>query len=269
MDIGAEEGTLVYAAFDGHITRLQRHNPASDSGRVYGAQIFMRAPNDMMGGFYTHLTDVPAALDVNSMVARGDLLGRVYKFGGISPHLHLALVEIIGGAPSGQYIGVDLYQFFLRLQSSEPETVVPVQFWQDGSPPEPTWRATRLGAVFARDKGPGIVSVQRSRPFSLTIKRVKCYSTNDLTGSDDLYGVMGPYRFRIGSFAQGDEHVLDINVIVPVNEVNLYIVEHDVVTGDDNIGIINLTENMDFDCTKNVQGADANYDITFFVQSIS
>lgn len=135
MDIGADEGTEVYAAFDAHITKFQPHNPAQDNGSVYGAQIFMRAPNDMMGGFYTHLTDVPAGIAAGTTVSRGDLLGRVHRFGGIPPHLHLALVEIIGGAPGGQYVGVDLYQLFLDLESAEPGTVVPVTFWQDGSNP--------------------------------------------------------------------------------------------------------------------------------------
>ncbi|MGJ4893232.1 peptidoglycan DD-metalloendopeptidase family protein [Bradyrhizobium sp. HKCCYLRH3099] len=147
MDIGAEEGTPVYAAFDGHITKFKPHDPATDSGRVYGAQIFMRAPNDMMGGFYTHITDVPDGLGVNSVVSRGDYLGRVLQFSGIPAHLHLALVEIIGGAPGGQYLGVDLYQFFLNLETSEPDTIVPVQFSQDGSPPEPVLRTTRIGAL--------------------------------------------------------------------------------------------------------------------------
>ncbi|MFG1953483.1 peptidoglycan DD-metalloendopeptidase family protein [Micromonospora sp. NPDC048830] len=139
MDIGGVQGTPVYAAFDGHITRFQPHNPAQDNGRVYGAQIFMRSPNDMMGGFYTHLTNLPDGLGVGSTVARGDFLGTIHRFGGIPPHLHLALVEIIGGAPNGQYQGFDLYQFFLGLQTADPSTVVPVQFWQDGRPPEPLW----------------------------------------------------------------------------------------------------------------------------------
>jgi murein DD-endopeptidase MepM/ murein hydrolase activator NlpD len=152
MDIGAEQGTPVYAAFDGHITRFQPHDPAADSGRVYGAQIFMRAPNEMMGGFYTHITDVPDGLGVDSVVSRGDLLGRVHRFAGIPPHLHLALVEIIGGAPGGQYLGVDLYEFFLRLQPAEPDTVVPIQFWQDGTPPEPIGRLARVGVVLAKIK---------------------------------------------------------------------------------------------------------------------
>ncbi|AZN41640.1 M23 family metallopeptidase [Paenibacillus albus] len=135
MDLGADDGTLVYAAFDAHITKFQPHDPVQDNGKVYGAQIFMRAPNDMMGGFYTHLTDVPAEIAVGTTVARGDVLGRVHSFGGIPPHLHLALVEIIGGAPGGQYVGVDLYQLFLDLESSEPGTVVPVTFSQDGTNP--------------------------------------------------------------------------------------------------------------------------------------
>ena len=69
------EGTPVYAAFDAHITRFQQHNPAADSGTVYGANIFVRAANDGMGAFYTHITDTPTELGLGSTVARGDLLG--------------------------------------------------------------------------------------------------------------------------------------------------------------------------------------------------
>ena len=93
----------------------------------------MRAPNDMMGGFYTHITNVPDDLAVGSSVSRGDLLGTVFSFGGIPAHLHLALVEIIGGLPGGQYQGVDLYQLFLDSVNSN--TVSVVTFNQDGSPP--------------------------------------------------------------------------------------------------------------------------------------
>jgi murein DD-endopeptidase MepM/ murein hydrolase activator NlpD len=133
MDLGANPGTEVYATFDAHITKLQPHDPAADSGSVYGAQLFMRAPNDMMGGFYTHMTDVPDDLAAGSSVARGDLLGTVLSFDSIPPHLHLALVEIIGGLPGGQYQGVDLYQFFINMMNSEADGVV--TFNQDGSPP--------------------------------------------------------------------------------------------------------------------------------------
>lgn len=104
------------------------------------------------------------------------------------------------------------------------------------------------------------------RPFSVTIKHVKCFSTNDLTGSDDLVGVIGPVRFRIGSFAAGDEVSLDVGHVVPAGEVFLKIVEDD-LTGDDDIGLIDLTEVFDADRTRNIQGGGANYDITFFVES--
>ncbi|MET0765448.1 MAG: M23 family metallopeptidase [Blastococcus sp.] len=133
MDLGADEGTEVRAAFDGHITVIHPHDPAADSGSVYGAQLFMRAPNDMMGGFYTHMTDVPPELAVDSWVSRGDLLGTVFAHGGIPPHLHMALVEIIGGLPGGRYQGVDLYGLFLDLTGSD--AVASVTFMQDGNPP--------------------------------------------------------------------------------------------------------------------------------------
>lgn len=135
MDIGGAEGTSVFAAFDAHVTRFQPHDPASDSGKVYGAQIFIRSPNNGMGAFFTHLTGTPDGLGVGSTVARGDLLGTVLASDGIPPHLHLALVEIVGGAPDGQYTGVDLYQAFLDLEAAEPGTVTTVTFAQDGTPP--------------------------------------------------------------------------------------------------------------------------------------
>lgn len=142
MDLGATAGTEVRAVFDAHITRLTPHNPASDSGRVYGAQLFMRAPNDMMGGFYTHITNLAPGLAVGSWVSRGDTLGEVVSFDGIPAHLHLALVEIIGGLPGGHYEGVDLYQFF--LDSADSDIPATVAFMQDGSPPNLKVRERRL-----------------------------------------------------------------------------------------------------------------------------
>jgi hypothetical protein len=138
MDLGADEGTAVFAAFDAHITRFQPHDPAADSDRVYGAQIFMRAPNDGMGAFFTHLTGTPDTIGVGAVVKRGDFLGTVMSNAGIPPHLHLALVEIVGGLPGGTYQGVDLYRSFLDLQSSPDGTVLAVTFPQDGSAPFPS-----------------------------------------------------------------------------------------------------------------------------------
>jgi murein DD-endopeptidase MepM/ murein hydrolase activator NlpD len=135
MDLGADEATTVYAAFDAHITRMTPHDPAADDGKVYGAQLFMRSPDDLMGGFYTHITNVPDGLAIGSVVTRGDVLGEVLRFADIPPHLHLALVEIIGGAPAppDKYHGVDLYQFF--LDTANTDAVTTVTFPQDGSAP--------------------------------------------------------------------------------------------------------------------------------------
>jgi hypothetical protein len=132
MDLGAVAGTEVRAAFDAHITRLTPHVPARDTSKVFGAQLFMRSSNDMMGGFYTHITDVPRGLVVGTRISRGDRLGKLHRGGG-TPHLHLALVEIIGGAPRGRYVGVDLFRHF--LSSANTSNVIHVTFNQDGTPP--------------------------------------------------------------------------------------------------------------------------------------
>ena len=105
-----------------------------------------------------------------------------------------------------------------------------------------------------------------SRPAFITVKRFVCHSTSDFTGSDDVVGVMGPAKFTIGSFAAGDDVALDINNVVPVGARVLDIIETD-VTGDDAIGTISLTEDMDVEVTRNVQGDDANYDFTLIVTS--
>ena len=88
----------------------------------------------MMGGFYTHISDVTTGLGVGSDVKRGDVLGKVYLAAGTQgAHLHLALVEIVGGAPGGRYMGVNLYEHFKAKANSN--TVSSITFKQDGSPP--------------------------------------------------------------------------------------------------------------------------------------
>ena len=93
----------------------------------------------MGGGFYPHITETPNGFGVGSEVERGNFLARVVSFGGIPPHLHIALVEIIGGAPGGQYRGVDLYDLFLELETTYAGYYVPIRFMQDGTPPVPQW----------------------------------------------------------------------------------------------------------------------------------
>src|SRR5262245_11597583 len=127
MDLGVAEGTDVLATFTGHVTKFQPHHPASDSSKVYGAQLFMRSDNDRMDGFYTHFTGGPT-FRVGQKISRGDRLGKTLR-----NHLHLALVEIIGGAPGGRYAGVDLYRDFLAIRDTA--STMTVTFKQDGSAP--------------------------------------------------------------------------------------------------------------------------------------
>jgi hypothetical protein len=86
----------------------------------------------MTGGFYTHITNTPEDLAVGSVVRIGDTLGRVIDRK--PAHLHLALVEIIGGGPGGKYTGVNLYSLFLEM-AKDTSQVKSVTFKQDGSPP--------------------------------------------------------------------------------------------------------------------------------------
>ncbi|TFV61565.1 hypothetical protein E4P42_01340 [Mycobacterium sp. PS03-16] len=136
MDLGADPGTVVFAAFDAHITRFNPHNPAQDGtemNRSYGAQLFMRAHNDQMGAFYTHISDTPPGLAIGSHVSRGDVLGTVYEFGGISPHVHMAFVEIVGALVPANYRGVD--SLYTLMQNISVRDSVTVNFSQDGSQP--------------------------------------------------------------------------------------------------------------------------------------
>ncbi|WP_051388731.1 peptidoglycan-binding protein [Arthrobacter sp. 35W] len=126
MDLGAVGGTEIHAAFDGHVTKLDTTNVGLSTGKVYGAQLFMRSNNDGMGAFYTHFYDVAAGLAPGAQVMRGQVLGRVVAAPG-SPHLHLALVEITNGV----YRGVDLYSTFLSTANTA--DVFTVTFHQDGA----------------------------------------------------------------------------------------------------------------------------------------
>lgn len=133
MDFGAPVGIQVFAAFDGHVTKFAPHDPKTDTFKVYGAQIFMRGGGDKMGGFYQHITSVPATVRVGATISRGDLLGEVYVVKGMASHLHWALVEIVGGAPGGRYVGVNLNSTFIALSNTS--STKTVTFNQDGSPP--------------------------------------------------------------------------------------------------------------------------------------
>jgi hypothetical protein len=135
MDLGAPAGTEVRASFDGHVSKYHAHDPAADSGKVFGAQIFVRNPSDRMGCFYTHLTDVPESLAPGTTISRGDFLGRVVEFGGIPGHVHMAVCEIFGDVATGERLGVDLHDGYVSLSGSDQGATVTF-FQERGRGPE-------------------------------------------------------------------------------------------------------------------------------------
>jgi murein DD-endopeptidase MepM/ murein hydrolase activator NlpD len=130
MDLGAPAGTEVRAAFDCHVTNLDVSNVDKAGPPIYGAQIFVRSDNDLLGAFYTHIKGLPAGLKVGSQIARGDVIGRVSPSTGAT-HVHLALAEIV----NGQNVGVNLAKFFVSIENTT--AVTRVTFLQDGRPPQP------------------------------------------------------------------------------------------------------------------------------------
>jgi murein DD-endopeptidase MepM/ murein hydrolase activator NlpD len=145
MDLAASVRTEVSAVFDGHVTVLHPHKPSTDTGKVFGAQIFIRSQaaatghsfsDNKLGAFYTHITDVPTSLRVGSFVRRGDRLGKLFHPG--ATHLHLALVEIIGGAPGGRYKGVNIFRDIRDMAMARTARTLSVTFKQSGSPPAVT-----------------------------------------------------------------------------------------------------------------------------------
>ena len=125
MDLGVTAGTAVYAAFAGHVTKFQAHIPANDTSKVYGAQLFMRSHNDMVGAFYPlH------RFKYQSWPADRD--GRL--FGNNAPRAppHGARRDY-RGCPNRRYMGVDIYRDFVALRDTS--NIISVTFHQNGHPP--------------------------------------------------------------------------------------------------------------------------------------
>jgi hypothetical protein len=139
MDLGAPKGTEVFAVFDGHVTVFHPHKPSADTAKVFGAQIFIRSltspstknsSDDKLGAFYTHITHVPTAIRPGAFVKQGASLGKLFK--PTTTHLHLALVEIIGG-PGGRHVGLDIFSDVINMTKNG--KTLSVTFQQSGAPP--------------------------------------------------------------------------------------------------------------------------------------
>ena len=131
MDLAAPAGTEVFAAFDGYVSKIDRSKSEKTTAPEYGAQIFVRDHADRMGGFYTHLREVPGDIEVGSVIEREQFLGTVCPATNVKPHLHFALAEIIGGTRKG----VNLNGLFMSATKNSSE-VKTVTFHRNGSRPD-------------------------------------------------------------------------------------------------------------------------------------
>jgi hypothetical protein len=108
-----------------------------------------------------------------------------------------------------------------------------------------------------------------NQPQFITLIDIECVSTDDLTGDDQLIGRFGNLQatdFSIGQFnsAPGTKVALDIQATVPVGITTIQIIEQD-LTGDDLIGIINLTENMSVENEIILSNDSATYILRYIV----
>jgi hypothetical protein len=105
-----------------------------------------------------------------------------------------------------------------------------------------------------------------ARPEFLMLRSVKCEAMDDTIGSDFVYGLLGPRKFTIGSFTQGTEIAVDMTEIVPSGVTTLQVFEED-ATGDDLLGEVDLTQEMDADRVVALFSRNARYVLRLNVQS--
>ena len=130
MDLSAPGGTEVVSAFDGYLSDQTKDEKLND--HVYGLQISVRSNNGLLGGWYTHLEDVPKKLlgtaAINTPVSKGERLGSIIDKGG-SSHVHFAPGQRVNGTHRC------LPELFEKLRSGPPLTDAKVTFYADGSAP--------------------------------------------------------------------------------------------------------------------------------------
>lgn len=102
----------------------------------------------------------------------------------------------------------------------------------------------------------------------LQLNTVTCHATDDSVGSDELVGVMGPARFSIGRFADGESKNLGLQQIVPAGVGTLQIIEKEAVGSNDLLASIDLMKDIDTDRVHSIMQGRARYVINFKVTSV-
>jgi hypothetical protein len=129
MDLGADAGTSLYAAFDGTITGWYMGRIDEKGPPRYGAQVTVTSDDGKLAAFYTHFRDLPDWMKMGAPVKRGNYIGTISPTT-TSPHLHLALAENV----KGTWTGLNLFDLFLTLMNTD--DMASVTLFGDGRKPD-------------------------------------------------------------------------------------------------------------------------------------
>ena len=111
--------------------------------------------------------------------------------------------------------------------------------------------------------------VVMAHPAFLSIGQITCITTEDSTGSDDLFGILGSDKFSIGSFDDGTSKNVGINRTIASGVTKLKIMEADLLDSDDTLITIDLTQQMDTDRVVAILAGRARYNVSLKVNSES
>jgi hypothetical protein len=120
----------------------------------------------------------------------------------------------------------------------------------------------------------GDVKLMAQSPAFLDLSEVKCITTDDAVGRDDVYVRFKDINsndvgggFNLGLFNAGDTSGRE--VLIPAGAVTLELWESDTFTADDLIGAIDLTEDMDVERSVTLTHGSAEYALQLQVGSQS
>lgn len=101
----------------------------------------------------------------------------------------------------------------------------------------------------------------------LRITKVSCIATEDTVGTDDLYVIIGPDSYSLGTYSAGSIRTDILDQVVPAGVTEATFAEKDFPDPDDVLGAIDLTQEMDVDRVLGIMEGSARYDISFLVVS--
>jgi hypothetical protein len=104
-------------------------------------------------------------------------------------------------------------------------------------------------------------------PSFLELNTVVCRATEDLTGSDDIVGILGGQRIAIGRFAGPERREVNISRAIVAGVTTLRIIEVDDFDPDDVLGTIQLTQDLDQNRMERLRAGRADYEFHFRVLS--